>query len=208
MVVASEVNGVMSEGELAKRIEKRRIACDSLIQQLDPLEQIRFCLTTEARIQNKIFRAVVEIEGCEIGSRPALNGQFLSGRNFGVKLLSDFLCDLTLDCEDVVQVAIVLFRPDMGVGASVDQLRIDMKPAAGLACATLQHVRYAKRVSDLAGILFATILHNTRAADHLEIGNFRQLGQNVVLETIGKIGVLRILIETLKRQHSNAPFGR
>ena len=137
MVVASEVNRVMSERELAKRIEKRRIACDSLIQQLDPLEQIRFCLTTEARIQNKIFRAVVEIEGCEVGSRCALNGQFLSGRNFRVKLFRDFLCDLTLDSEHVVQVAIVLFRPHMCVSARVDQLGVHVKLSSDPAYATL-----------------------------------------------------------------------
>src|SRR6266487_7108566 len=160
MVVASEVNGVMSEGELAKRIEKRRIACDSLIQQVDPLEQIRFCLTAKARIQNKIFRAVVEIERCEIGSRPALNGQFLSRRNFGVKLLSDFLCDLTLDCEHIVQVAIVLLRPDVRIGARVDELGVDMNLSSCLAHATLQHVRYAKRVSDFVRVLLAMILHN------------------------------------------------
>src|SRR5437899_6708593 len=141
MVVASEVNGVMSVGELAKRIEKRRIACDSLIQQLDPLKQIRFCLTTEARSQNKIFRAAVKIEGCEIGSRPALNGQFLRGRNFGVKLLSDFLCDLTLDCEYVIQVAIVLFRPHMCVSARVDQLGVHVKLSSDPAYATLYYVR-------------------------------------------------------------------
>ena len=64
----------MSVGELATRIEKRWIARQSLIQQLDPLEQIRFCLTAKARFQNKIFRAVVEIEGGEIGSRWTLNG--------------------------------------------------------------------------------------------------------------------------------------
>src|SRR5438445_11035533 len=103
-----------------------------------------------------------------------------------MNLLSDFLRDFTLDREHIIQVAIVLFRPDMGVGASVDQLRIDMKPAAGLARATLQHVRYAKRVSDLACILFAAILHHTGAADHLEVGNFCELSQNVILETISQ----------------------
>src|SRR6266545_2371204 len=72
MVIASEVHRVMSVGELAIRIEKRWIARDSLIQQLDRLQEIGFCLTAKARFQNKIFRAAVEIEGGEIGSRSAL----------------------------------------------------------------------------------------------------------------------------------------
>src|SRR6476661_2986634 len=142
MVVASEVNGVMSEGELAKRIEKRWITGHSLIQQLDPLEQIRFCLTTKARTQNKIFRAVIEIEGCEIGSRPALNGQFLSGRDFGVKLLSYFLRNLALDREHLIQIAVVFLCPHVRICPSVDQLNVHMQPGPGLTHASLQHVRY------------------------------------------------------------------
>src|SRR4029077_5319029 len=126
MVVASEVNGVMSEGELAKRIEKRWITGHSLIQQLDPLEQIRFCLTTKARTQNKIFGAAVEIEGSEIACWPALDGHSLSGRNFGVKLLSDFLCDLALDREHLIQIAVVFLCPHVRIRPSVDQLNVHM----------------------------------------------------------------------------------
>src|SRR6184192_2895093 len=101
MVVASEVNGVMSEGELAIRIEERWIAGDSLAQQLCCLKQIGFCVTAKGGSDKKILGPAVEIEGAKISSRLALNGQFLSGRNFGVKLLSDFLCDPTLDCEHI-----------------------------------------------------------------------------------------------------------
>jgi hypothetical protein len=49
---------------------------------------------------------------------------FSAAEIFGVKLPSDFLCDLALDPEHVFQVAIVLFRPDMCIGARVDQLRV------------------------------------------------------------------------------------
>jgi len=41
MVVAKQVKEVVSPGELAIRIEKRWITCDSLIQQLGPLERVR-----------------------------------------------------------------------------------------------------------------------------------------------------------------------
>lgn len=41
----------------------------------------------------------------------ALSGGFLTGRDFRVKLLSDLLCDLTLDCEDVGKIAIISLCP-------------------------------------------------------------------------------------------------
>ncbi len=55
----------------------------------------------------------VEIEGREVGGWRALNGEFLSRRNFGVKLFSDCLRNLALDSEHVFQIAIVLFRPEV-----------------------------------------------------------------------------------------------
>ena len=54
----------------------------------------------------------------------------------------DFLRDLALDGEQIVQIAIVLLRPYMRVSARVDQLRIDVKPCPDPTDAALQNVRY------------------------------------------------------------------
>ena len=75
----------------------------------------------------------------------------------------------------------------------VDQLDVYMQPGAGLAHAAFQHVRYLKLITDLARVLFAAISHHAGAADDLEIGNLRQLGQQVVLDTIGKGGVFSVI---------------
>src|SRR5215813_2886945 len=109
MVEAIEIKRVMSEGEVVIRIEKRWIARHRLIQQIDCLEVIR----RPACRQKNIFGSRVEIEGGEIARRPPLNRQFFSSRDFGAKLLSDFLRNLTLDGEQIVQIAIVLFGPDV-----------------------------------------------------------------------------------------------
>ena len=53
-------------------------------------------------------------------------------------------------------------------------------------------------------VLLAAILHHAGAADDLEIGNLRQLGQNVVLDTVGKGGVLFVVAQVFKRQHRDA----
>ncbi len=79
-----------------------------------------------------------------------------------------------------------------------------MNPITAPACASLQHVRHAKRVADLAHISFAAIFHHAVPADDLEIADFRQLGENVVLDTIGKGGVFFLAIEAFKRQNSDS----
>src|SRR5262245_7458187 len=117
MVEAVKIKRVMSEGDLAIRIEKRWITRDGLGQQIDCLEVIR----RPACRQKNIFGARVKIERDEIARRPPLNRQFLSSRDFGAKLLSDFLCNLALDGEQIVQIAIVLFGPDVRVRARVNQ---------------------------------------------------------------------------------------
>ena len=52
---------------------------------------------------------------------------------------------------------------------------------------------YAQLIADLAGILLAAKFHHAGAADDLEIGNFCQLGLNVVLNTVGKGSVLSVV---------------
>ncbi len=52
----------------------------------------------------------------------------------------------------------------------------------------------------------AAILHDARAADHLEISDLRQVGQDFVLHAIGKIGVRFLLAQVLEGQHGDALF--
>src|SRR5438105_11185415 len=101
MVITSEVTSVMRIGELAIRVEKRWIPGDSLVQQFCRLQQIRFCLTAQGRFQQKILGATIEIERSKIARRCVLDGQSFARRNFGVKLLSDLLCNFALNSEHV-----------------------------------------------------------------------------------------------------------
>src|SRR6266536_5164106 len=47
-----------------------------------------------------------------------------------------------------------------------------------------------QRITDLVYVLLAAILHDAGAADDLEVSDFRQLDQNVVLHAVGKEPVL------------------
>src|SRR5207244_1918757 len=152
MVKSREVKLVMSPGELTIRIEKRWIARHGLVQQIDCLTEIRHP-AAKGCPRKHMTGARIEIESDEITGRPPLNRQFLSRRDFGVKLLSDFLRDLALDGEQIVQIAIVLFGPDVRVRARVDQLRVHMKPGADSPDAALQHMGDSQLVTDLTHIL-------------------------------------------------------
>src|SRR6266545_6466976 len=104
MVKAKEVKLVMNQGESAIRFEKRWIARHRLVQQIDCLSPIR---RAGARCY-LIVGARIELEGDQIGGWLALNGQFLRRCDFGVEPLCDLFCNLALDREQVIQIAIVL----------------------------------------------------------------------------------------------------
>src|SRR5437667_7988113 len=147
MVDAIEIKLIMSEGQLAIRIEKRWVARDSPVQQIDSLPKIQYLAPS---LQKNIIGARIQIKSNEIPGRFALNGQFLSRCNFGMKLPSDFLRDLALDCEQVVQIAIVLLGPEVGVGARVDQLRTQVNAITTPACTSSQQRESSKLVTALA----------------------------------------------------------
>src|SRR5215469_3115490 len=92
----------------------------------------------------------------------------------------------------------------MRISAGVDQLGVYVQPCTGLSDATFQHVRHLKSRSDLTRVLFAAKSHNASAADYLQVGNLRQFGQDVVLNTIGKRSVLSIVAQIFKWQHRNS----
>src|SRR5882724_12453693 len=81
-----------------------------------------------------------------------------------------------------------------------------MQPRACFAHATLENVRYAERITDLPGVLLPAILHDASPADDLEIMNFRQLRQQIVLESIRKKRALPVIAEIFKWQHSNSGY--
>src|ERR1051325_1877961 len=107
-MVAKPVKKAVHLGEEAVRLEKRGIARDSLVQQIDCLQQIRSAFATEGRRQKEILATRVKIECDEVSRWLALNGQFLSSRDPGVQSFGDSLRDLTLDCEQIIQIAVVL----------------------------------------------------------------------------------------------------
>ena len=70
-------------------------------------------------------------------------------------------------------------------------------------------MRDAELLADLAQIArrAALVLHDARAADHFEIGDLREVGQNLVLHAIGEKGVLFVAAQIFKGKHGDAFLG-
>ena len=88
---------------------------------------------------------------------------FFAHRDFRLELISDCLSDFALDGKDVSHVAIVGLRPEMGIGAGVDELRVDAQMIARPLDAAFQEMRDAKLLSDLAASCAACRSRKTRS---------------------------------------------
>src|SRR5437773_6437800 len=75
---------------------------------------------------------------------------------------------------------------------------------AGSADAAFQNMRYTQVISDLTEISFSTVIHDTRPADDFEIGDFRQLRQEVVLHAIDKRRIAFVIAQIFKRKNGDS----
>src|SRR5262245_11294415 len=64
-----------------------------------------------------------------------------AGEEFELQRCDDGLRNLVLDGENVGEIAVVAFGPDMIPGRAVDQLRTDADAASGLAHAAFENMR-------------------------------------------------------------------
>src|ERR1700720_1455551 len=94
----------------------------------------------------------------------------------------------------------------MRIGAGIDQLGTDTNSASGALHRTFEDVSDPKRFADFTKVALdeVFVLHHRSAADHFEIGHFRGISQYLVLNTVGKVGVLFVVAEIFKRKDSDA----
>ena len=111
-------------------------------------------------------------------------------RELRAQSIADFLRDFALDGEDVSQVAVVVFCPNAPVRTCINELNVYTHSLAILLHGSLQNrgdtefLRDALQVPGLAPILLGG---NPR--DDLQVCHTRELGQDLVLNTFGEVGV-------------------
>src|SRR4029453_8896308 len=110
-------------GELTMSEEKGRVAPYSLVKKLHCFKII-FSSAREVNeaVVDEFFCSQVEIVGNEIRSGALTDYTLFLWRQFGLKLVGDFFGNLALDGENIGQVAIIFFGPDMRVIAGINQL--------------------------------------------------------------------------------------
>ncbi len=93
----------------------------------------------------------------------------------------------------------------MHVIPRVDQLRVHPHFAAHALHAAFQQIRDAKLLTDLSQIArrAAPVLEDRSAADDLQIRDFCQISENLILHAIREVGVLLVVAEVFERQDSN-----
>src|SRR6185369_2299106 len=109
-----------------------------------------------------------------------------------------------LDREDVFQVAIVTLGPHMPVGLCVDQLYGDAHAVAGPSHAAFDDVLHPEVLGDLPHVdRLAFEFEGGVARDHEQIVKARQVGQDVLGQTVGEELLLRHTAHVGERQHDD-----
>ena len=197
------------EVRLSKRAigkDEARIVADGLIQEAHFVE-----LGAHVRaLGTNRHRAGVERVRREIGGRRVRDRCLLFRRNLGAELTGDGLRNLRLDREDVREAAIVALRPEVRVGAGVDQLRVNPYAIARALDAAFEQTGDAKLLADLTRVPGAAGFVEIRrgAADHFQVGNFREIRKDLVLDAGCEIRIFGIRAEILEGQHGDALLGR
>ena len=125
-------------------------------------------------------------------------------------MIGDRFRDFALNSENIGQIAIVSLRPEMRIGARIDQLRVYSHAIASTLNTSFHDVHDAKFICNLAQITFRSglILHNRSAADDLQVRDPGQVGQNFILHPVGKEDVIGIAASVFERQDGDALFGK
>ena len=125
-----------------------------------------------------------------------------------LELLDHVGRDLVLDREDVVELAVVGLRPQVRVGAGLDQLRRDPYRVARLAHRAFQHVRHVQRARDLRDSDLLALERERRGARrHLQLRNLRQQVQQFLRDTVGEVLLVLPRRHVHEWQHGDAFFG-
>jgi hypothetical protein len=114
----------------------------------------------------------------------------------------DSVGDLVLDGEDVVQLAVVGFRPQVAILHRVDQLGSDAHPVAGLAHAALEDVVDLQLARDHRRAQLPALVGERRSARrHADVVHLDQHVEQFLGDTVREVLVVRVRAHVDERQH-------
>ena len=150
-----------------------------------------------------------ELVGLDAG-RPLANQPAAFARcQVQLERVHDLSRELVLNVKDVGQLAVESICPDMSAGERIDQLRRHPDAVSRLSHAALEHIADAEIARDLGNEHRLVLVGEGRvASDHVQLGQFRQVGDDVFGDSVGKIFLLGVAAHVLERQHGDRRFGR
>ena len=109
---------------------------------------------------------------------------------------------MILKLEDVLHRAIESIGPKMRAGAGVQQLCAYANAISNPANGAFQHVQNPKVSADLSNVHCSTLVGKSRiSGDHEKAADARQLGDDVLNYSIGKIVLIGDFAHVLEGQH-------
>src|ERR1700730_12852598 len=116
----------------------------------------------------------------------------------------DRRCYLILDSENVLELPIVSFSPDVRLGFAVDELNSDPDAIGRFAYASFNNIVHAQFARDLLRLYGLSLVYeNGVARDHKQLTETRQLGNDVLGQAVREKLLLRIAAHVDERQHRN-----
>src|SRR4030095_52050 len=110
------IDPALHHGETGERQRKVRIELDGLFEKRYGLQR---------RVAKNVPPACVIVSLNEkqisvgVFGWPIIESRFFGWRKFCLKSGGNFLCEISLDCKDVSQIAVIIFRPDVLVVVGV-----------------------------------------------------------------------------------------
>ena len=137
---------------------------------------------------------------------PALERAYLVTQQLKPQCLGRLLRDLRLHLEDTSDVNVVVFRPEVILRCSIDQLYRDARPVRFLAHASLENRTDAKLSRDCRDRLRCPVIpRHGGARHHAEILDPGEAGDEFLRHPVREVCVLRMRAVADEGQHRNPP---
>ena len=147
--------------------------------------------------------------GVEGARRLAVEKTGLGQQEARLQRPDDALSHLVLDGEDVVEIAVVLVRPNVVAAFGVDELGGDSDAIARLAHAAFQDITNAEVGRHLAHIgRLALVGEGGVARDDEQTGHRGQQRDDVLGHAVGEILLFGVAAHIVERQHGDGWFPR
>ncbi len=184
------------------RARKSWVEPDGFLEPRDTLAQRSF-----AALPPQVPRLEVALVGRHVarahGARPAVRT-----RELHLQRVRDLDSDFLLHLEDIGEISIPRLRPEVTVGARVDQLRGHADALLVAPHAAFEDVRHLKGRCHAAQIDLAPAERERRSPRrHAQAGDLRERVQDLLGQSIGKVlGIVRVT-HIDERQHGDRLLG-